>query len=58
MTITRKTRPRATSQEIFDQVAAYLLKQNQKSENLIRCPYRDPDQIKVCCLTLDFRPRI
>lgn len=55
MTITLATLPQATAQEVFDQVATHLLKQNKKSENLVRCAYRGPDGLKCAagCLISD-----
>lgn len=54
--ITLKTLPQATAQEVFDHVAAHLLKQNQKAINLDGlCMYRTPSGLKCAagCLIGD-----
>ena len=55
MTITLATLPQATAQEVFDQVATHLLKQNEKSEDLYRCLYRGSNNLKCAagCLISD-----
>ena len=44
--ITLKTLPEATAQQVFDQVAAHLLKQNKTSETGPYCAYRSEDGLK------------
>lgn len=54
--ITLKTLPQATAQEVFDQVATHLLKQNQKAINVDGCcMYRAPSGLKCAagCLIGD-----
>ena len=54
--ITLKTLKDATAQEVFDQVAAHLLTQGQKSEGRDEnCLYRGPDGLKCAagCLIAD-----
>lgn len=47
MTITLKTLPQATEQEVFDQVAAHLLTQRQKSQiSSGDCAYLAPNGLK------------
>jgi hypothetical protein len=41
--ITLKTLPQATAQEVFDQVANHLLKQNKRSSIDGGCRYKGPD---------------
>ena len=64
MTITLKTLPETTAQQVFDQVAEHLLTQNAKSERLMvcndgqdkmRCAYRGPNSLKCAagCLIAD-----
>ena len=45
-TITLKTLPQATEQQVFDQVATHLLTQGRKSENAGTCLYRGPEGTK------------
>lgn len=55
--ITLKTLPQATAQEVFDQVAIHLLKQNQRAYRPAdgSCMYRTPSGLKCAagCLISD-----
>lgn len=64
MTITIKTLPQATLQQVFDQVAVHLLTQNKKAQGTTRrapnhvttvCLYRSPDGCKCAagCIIAD-----
>lgn len=56
MNITLRTLPQATEQEVFDQVAIHLLRQNRKSHILNdTCAYRGADGLKCAagCLIAD-----
>ncbi len=53
--ITLKNLRRATKQQIFEQVATHLLKQNAKSMNGLSCAYRGDDGLSCAagCLIAD-----
>ena len=53
--ITLKNLHRATKQQIFEQVATHLLKQNAKSMNGLFCAYRGDDGLSCAagCLVAD-----
>lgn len=53
--ITLKTLNTATEQEVFDQVAEHLLKQNAQSRHALGCAYRGNDGLKCAagCLIAD-----
>jgi hypothetical protein len=53
--ITLKTLENATAQEVFDQVAAHMLAQNQQSMTASTCAYRGSDALKCAagCLISD-----
>lgn len=54
--ITLKTLPQASEQEVFTQVAAHLLTQQQKAEDTGGCHYHDKDLDLKCaagCLIAD-----
>lgn len=55
MKITLKTLPQATAQEVFDQVAEHLLKQNEKSKVGASCVYKSNYGLKCAagCLISD-----
>lgn len=58
--ITLKTLPKATAQEVFDQVAEHLLTQGKKSLDFKRCAYRSPNGLKCAagCLISDDEYRL
>jgi hypothetical protein len=53
--LTLKTLPKASAQEIFDQVAVHLLTQKEKSMDGAACKYRSSDGLKCAagCLIAD-----
>lgn len=53
--ITLKTLDAATEQEVFDQVAEHLLKQNAQSKHALGCAYRGDGGLKCAagCLIAD-----
>jgi len=53
--ITLKTLNTATEQEVFDQIAEHLLKQNAQSKQALNCAYRGNDGLKCAagCLIAD-----